>query len=78
MYGEFYYGGENYAGTGSMSRVSVVRKAIDKIVMLTKNVLSVLTSKRERAVMGADKNKSVLTAKDSSVVLTAQNNQIIL
>lgn len=78
MYGGFYYGGGNYGGGGESRAVTIVRKAVDRIVMLTKTAWATLTSKRERATMGANINTSVLSATDSKATLTVRDNKTIL
>lgn len=60
MYGAFYYGGGNYGGGGGDNVITRVRKAINKIVMLTRNKWSVLTSRNTRTVLKADVNKTII------------------
>jgi len=43
--GSYYGGGGGYGGSGLTGLIIRVRKSIQKIVMLTKNVATVLTSK---------------------------------
>jgi len=51
-YGGSYYGGEPYAGAGATSLSSILVRKARKVIMLTKNFLTLLTtSRRDKSVL---------------------------
>lgn len=79
MYGGFYYGETTYGNTRSKGRVSVVRKAINSVIMMTRNAVSILASLGGVSIMRTKPNMATLgTTQKHPAVLSVNNQKTIL
>ena len=84
MYGGYPYGGAEYGGLPPQQNlIKIVKKAINSVIMFTKNISARLLSKSGiiPTVLKSKKDKAVLTSvqkRDQSVLTSKNKDNIIL
>lgn len=77
MYGNDYYGGTEYASTRQGLNLSrIVEKAIDKVVLFTKNVMIRMITAMRRSTMTIKNDKGLVTSAQKKSVLITKNDKI--